>query len=197
MPNHPASIANTKHFVRWTRNRAGESVEEIAKKDGVGEEAVRKSLRSVEEYKARNTVDTANHAISGVVINVMQHVEKALIEGLSASYEVTKTDENTKQEKTVKEPDHAMRLKAVAEAREMAKVIQPKGQGQSIGIQVGVGIGDRKATGNYVGMEERMRDIRKEINERPLLAEKVVQTQVLEANPGDIIEGDDDGEEDE
>lgn len=184
------SLANSKHFDRWTRNRAGESVAEIAVKDKVREEAVNHSLRTVNAYRSRNTVEAANHAMSGVVINVMDAVEKALMGALAASYETEKDG------KKVQEPDHSTRMKAVSEARELAKVIQPKSPGTQIGVNVGVGIGDRKATGIYVGMEERMRDIRKDMKERPQLAEaKVVQTQVLEAVAGEYIESDEDDEE--
>lgn len=189
-----ASLSNSKHFERFVRNKGGETVEEIAKKDKVKEEAVRISLRTVEAYRARNTFENANHAAAGVIMEVMGAVKTALEESLGATYEVTKKDPKTQIEETVHEPDHTTRLKGVAEAREILKVIQPKSAGQQIGISVGVSTGDRKATGTYSGMEERLRDIRKDIKERPILEGKVIQTQVLEAEVGSVIEDDEDEE---
>lgn len=184
------SLANSKHFDRWARNKSGESIEEIAKKDKVAEKAVATSLRTVDAYRSRNTAETANHAISGVVINVMQKLEAALVEALSANHETEKDGKKTN------EPDHSIRLKAVSEVREMAKVIQPKTPATQIGVSVGVGISDRKASGSYIGMEERMRDIRKEMKDRPKLAEaKVVQTQVLEPVAGEYVESEEDDDD--
>lgn len=184
------ALANSKHFDRYYRNKSGESIEDIAKKDGVREKAVKDSLLTVEAYRTRNTVESTNQAMSSVVLNLASRIEGAIAEALEATYE------SEKDGKKIEEPDHTTRLKAVSEVREIAKVIQPKSGGPQIGINVGVGISDRKASGTYVGMEERMRDIRKTIKERPQLAEaKVVQTQVLEAVAGEYVDNEEDEEE--
>jgi hypothetical protein len=58
-------------------------------------------------------------------------------------------------------------------------------------VNVGVGIaGGRIATASYVGMEDRLREIRKSRTEQPLLEENTVTATIIEGAPNGEDEDD-------
>jgi len=176
---------------RYHRNKQGESIEEIAKRDGVTEITVKDSIRKVEIFRSRRSVDLMNEDIAGIVIDSGKAVNNALQEALTAEneYQDSKTGEK------ISVPDHSIRLQAASEVREFAKVIQPK-VGPHSTVNVGVGIsGGRVATGSYIGMEDRLREIRKTRAEQPLLEGRTVTATVLQTDGEEEDAGDEEAEE--
>lgn len=185
------NLGRSVHWSRWFRQKNGETIEDIAKADRVQESAVKESLRQVEMFRGRHTSEHLNEQTIGVVMSLSDPLKHALLEGLTATFEVK--DGN----KTKHEPDHAVRMQAVEKVKELIKVVQPKTPGGTH-VQVGIGIrggGGAADTGTaYIGMEERMRGIREKMSAKPLLEGRVVQTAVLESDHSE--DGDEEEEED-
>jgi hypothetical protein len=178
-----ALTSSSIHFDRHALNKSGKSIEEIAVMEGVKPEAIRRSIETVEMYRHRNTADTMNQSLISVVQRLETKILGALERGLNA---VTDVHSNGKVEK---QPDHAIQIKAVAEVRQLAQVVQPKASPQ-VNVGVGVGINSqptRVATGSYVGMEDRLREIRKlRENQKTIEGRTDIVTKTLETADGDF-----------
>lgn len=139
------------------------TAEEIAKQDGVKEQAIIKSIAAIDVYRAANTVEFLNESIVEVVRNNKRNLDKALSDGLRA----TKVDKNGK-----KTADHATQLKAFEVAVRAAEIVQPKtGKGISVNVnqQQAVASGSPPPESGYVGYEERLRTIRQKMDQHNLL----------------------------
>src|SRR5208282_4493280 len=168
-----------KHMERALRVKSGETVAEIAKTDGVTEKAVEKSLRIIRVNRARHSEEFLKEELIRIAMQLGPGTVNAVAGALEATYDVTKNDNG--KEVTVQEPDHSTRLKAVEQFVEIAKAAQPKTGGNiNVGMGVNVNRPTRQATGTYVGMEDRLRDITKEIEQQPLLEGHTVQMTTLE-----------------
>lgn len=187
-----SALSSAIHSGRFFRNKHGESIEEIAAAEGVSVKAVKRSIESVNLYRSRNTHEQVNTILSHVVLEVGNQVRQALNEALGATFVVKDGD------KTVHEPDHNTRMKAVGEVRQIAQVVQPK-SGPSTNVTVGVGVTQqtRVASGGYIGMEDRLRQIRQDRLNKPEIEGKTVAVAELEQPGGDFSLGagdEDDGE---
>jgi hypothetical protein len=184
------SLGNKKHLERFILNRGGKTIEEIALAEHISEEAVRKSIRAVEIAKGFHTQEYLQEMLVGVVLNCSPTVQKSLLEALTAG--AMKDKVNDAGEKySVFEPDHDTRLKAIAEFGKIAVAAQPK-PGHSTNVKVGVGLAMGQASGSFVGMEERMREIRQQRKDQPILSAPIVQATILNAEE---VEDIDEGEE--
>jgi hypothetical protein len=188
-----------KHLERALRVKGGYTVAEIAKQDGVSEQAVQKSLRIVNINRARHSDEFLKEEFVRIAMLLGPGTAQAVAGALGATYDVTKTDKDGK-EIVVQEPDNTTRLQAVDRVVEIAKVALPKG-GPSINVGMGVNVAANRSTpsasGAYIGMEDRLRAIRQEIAQRPQLEEKTVTTATLEMPGGEILDGDVDEDDDE
>lgn len=101
----------------------GMSIEEIATLEGQKTFVIQASLDYIGEWKFRNQLSMLEtHAIS-VAMKSLDGVGKVLEDGMKAD-KVVYVDRETGDIKTV--PDHAMRLKTVAETRSLIETVQPK-----------------------------------------------------------------------
>lgn len=175
-----SSLSSGVHFDRWIRvNRTGESIGDVARKDKVSVDAVKRSIASVELFKGRNTVEAVNQELIDVVRKCSPAMQGAIIEALGATIEY-------KQGETITtEPDNSMRMLAVERLTELAKVVQPKGGGTSVNVGVGVVANANASAGPYVGMEERLSEIRKQIATAPVLEGSTVQAAALTSEYAD------------
>lgn len=158
--NPRSSPASQTALDRYARNKAGESIEEIARKDGVSEKAVKNSIRSIQLYRELHSTEFTNEGVNAVLQNRVRDLDKALENGLTASTEV---EENGKKKNV---PDVPLQLRAVGEFRSLLGTVQPK-VAPTTSVQVGVGVSQttRVATGTYVGMEDRLRRITTELEQ--------------------------------
>jgi hypothetical protein len=183
-----------KHLERALRVKGGYTVAEIAKQDGVSEQAVQKSLRIVNINRARHSDEFLKEEFVRIAMLLGPGTAQAVAGALNATYDVTRTEDG--QEIVSQEPDYTTRLQAVDRVVEIAKVALPKG-GPSINVGMGVNVNHptRQATGTYVGMEDRLRDITKNIEHQPLLEGRTVQMTTLEQPQGEfaMVEASDDG----
>lgn len=188
-PNYGA-LNSPVHFRRYDLLKSGKDIKEIAELERVGEGAIRRSIEAVKLYTTRNTHDNMNQGLISVIMELKNDIRDALREALGATIEIKDGD------KTVHEPDHNTQLKAVAEVRQIAQVVQPR-TGPTTNI--GIGINNqptRVASGGYVGMEDRLREIRQQRQQQPLLEAKTVAVAELE-QPGGEFATEDEGDEDE
>jgi hypothetical protein len=181
----PSYYPSRTSIERYHRNKQGESIEEVAKRDKVTQATVKTNIREVELWRSQRSVDLMNEDLSGIVINSARAVQSSLNDALTAENEFT-----TAEGEKISVPDHGTRLRAVSEVREIAKVVQPKNESHT-NVNVGVGIaGGRIATASYVGMEDRLREIRKSRTEQPLLEENTVTATIIEGAPNGEDEDD-------
>jgi hypothetical protein len=186
-----ASLNIPVHFERFQRMKEGETIESIAEADGVTEQVVRRSIATARLYRERNTADQANQAIVSVLLDEVTSLKRTLHDALNAEVVYEKGG------KTVKEPDHSTRVNAGRLYKDLAQTVQPKSD-NSTKIQVGVGINQgRVATGAYVGMEDRLREIRQKRTQNVLPEAKTVRTMELDGATGEFATPADDGEDDE
>lgn len=174
------------HTERFLRSTSGETIADIAKDQGVTEKAILRSIADVKLYRSRNTHENVNQAISAVILSVAKELQNAVSQALKATFDVKDGD------KTVKEADHSTRLRAAAEIRQLAQVVQPKSS-PSTNVSVGVGVTQqtRVASGGYVGMEDRLRQIRQQRSEQTVLEGSTVAVAELEQPGGEFAVGDD------
>lgn len=161
------------HLRRYYRNKNGETIQEIAKKDGVQEQTIKDSIRAVELYRIRRSVETMNENVVDVVLETLPNYKKAINDGLKA---VSVVEEGNNKRK---EPDHNVRMKAASELRSLIQVVQPRTphvHATQVNVGGGQGQQPRVATGSYLGMEDRLRVINEELEKtknavpsRPLL----------------------------
>jgi adenosyl cobinamide kinase/adenosyl cobinamide phosphate guanylyltransferase len=147
----PASIQQS----RFLRHRVGFSIEEIARRDGVSQRTVERSIQRVDAFRQANSVEFVNEALSNSVMKHKQDMDRSIANALRAQRQVK--DQKTGEIKTV--PDHQVRLEAINKLIDIAKTVQPKA-GHVIKVNVGVGVGVRPSESQYVGFEDRIERIR-------------------------------------
>lgn len=201
MPSRAStSLGSPKHLSRFIRSRAGKTIEEIAAEDRVSIESVKNSIQSVEFKQGYHTNEYLQTSLIGVILKLAPAAQSALLEAMTAT--VNRDSKNELGEKMViKEPDHEIRLKAISEFQKIAVAAQPRA-GHQTNVKVGVGIGlagGAQASGSFVGMEERMRDIRQVRKAQPELAASTVQAVDLKTIEGGVVTSaaDDDGDGDD
>jgi hypothetical protein len=183
---HSHSANSQKALERYERNKAGESIADIAKADGVSENSVQQSIRSVQLFRSKHTHEYANQAISAIVIDTAGHVKKSLVNGLTATTTETISDKNGNTRK-VKKPDVSAQMRAVSEYQKLASTIQPKGGGTNVNVGVGVGVNQtRVATGSYIGMEDRLRKIMQQQKQQPIVEGTTLTQATLELPSGEF-----------
>jgi len=153
------SLANRKHLDRFILHKGGKTIDEIAAEEDVRPETIRASVRKVEIAQGYYNQEFLNQSLISLVLNATPAAQKALMAALSA--QTVRTAKNKAGEEIlIKEPDYDTQAKGLAEFREIAKAAQPKPSHQTK-IAVGVGVGvNAQASGSYVGMEDRMREIK-------------------------------------
>jgi hypothetical protein len=183
-----SSLGSPKHLSRFIRQKSGKTIEEIAAEDGVTIEQVKVSIRAVEFKQGYHTNEYLQQNLIGVVLKLAPATQSALLDALTAG--TTRESTNDRGEKIeIFEPDHDTRLKAVSEVRQIAAVASPKAGNQTnVKVGVGLALGAGQASGSYIGMEERMREIRQKMKDQPVLTASTVQSV-------NIIDGDVDDED--
>lgn len=190
-----SSLGNPKHLSRFIRNRAGKTVEEIAEEDGITVDRVKDSIRTVEFKQGYHTNEYLNQNLIGIILKASPAAQDALLKLLTAT-----KSRDVKNERgevmTVVEPDTDAIAKGLAEYRQIAAVAQPKaGHQTNVKVGVGVGVGIAQASGSYVGMEDRMRELRQKMKDQPLLPDVVIQTASLKTIDAEVEEVEDGGDE--
>lgn len=165
-------LTRTIHYARYLKNRSGQSFAEIAESEKVSEKTVKESVKNFEVYQMMTAVEHVNHGLGSVVVEAIPLMRVAMNEALQATDEIeVKDKDGNKTTKII--PDHSTRNRAMETINEIAKTIQPKAPGPSTHVQVGVGVngnGGIKASGSFVNMEARMRELREGIKAAPQLA---------------------------
>jgi hypothetical protein len=173
------SLGSPKHISRFIRSKAGKTYDEIAAEDNISVEQVKKSIRTVEFKQGFHTNEYLNAELIGMILKASPPALSALIEALKAGKNREATNEQG-EKFTVFEPDHDTRLKALSEFQKIAVAAQPKaGHQTNVKVGVGVGVGVTQASGSYVGMEDRMRELRQRMKDQPVLPGVVIQTASL------------------
>jgi len=162
MPNSPRTV--DRHMARWLAHKTGVSLAVIAKKEGVDETTIHKSIQAIDRSRYLHTVDFANEAVIEAVVDNKIQLKQSVRAGLTATTEVI--DNETHERRSV--PDIDRQLKAVAEVRQMVAAVQKKeSKGININQQVGLAVRAGSATVGYMGVEDRIRKIREAMKQLP------------------------------
>lgn len=153
---------STLHQVRYAKNKVlGMSTEEIAKKEGILEKFVLKSIAQVEAYRAMNTTDALEASQVEVVLANHEFQKKAIKSGLTAQV----TSEVQKEGKTivVVEPNYDVQLKTLEiVTKTVDNLISSKNKG-AVGNQLNVAITGGGISGVGIStFEDRLRKIKAE-----------------------------------
>lgn len=128
---------------RFLRARAGLSIEEIARQDGVSQKTVERSIQSVDAFRQANSVEVVNEALFNSILRNKPDMDKSINSALKAKRLVKDPEDGTYRSV----PDHRVQLKAVDRLVEIAKTVQPK-PGNVTKVNVGVGVGVRTTETN-------------------------------------------------
>lgn len=182
------SLGTPKDLSRFIRSKNGKTAEEIAAEDGVTLEVVKKSVLDVEVKQGLHTTEFVQQFLNGLVIKLAPRVQVALLEALE-SENIREAKNDRGETLVIKEPNHDTRLRAVSEYQKIAAVAQPKpGHQTNVKVGVGVGVGVNQASGSFVGMEDRMREIRQRMKDQPVLPGVVIQTASLKTIDAEVDE---------
>ena len=188
------SLGNPKHLSRFIRNRAGKTVEEIATEDGITVDRVKDSIRAVEFKQGYHTNEFLTQTLIGLILKASPDAQASLLDALTAT-KSRKAKNERGEDIVISEPDQETRKWALSEYRQLAAVAQPKpGHQTNVKVGVGVGVGVNQASGSYVGMEDRMRELRQRMKDQPLLPDVVIQTASLKTIDAEVEEEDGDDE---
>lgn len=192
MPSRAStSLGSPKHLSRFIRQKSGKTIEEIAAEDNVSVEQVKTSIRAVEFKQGYHTNEYLTQTLIGIILKASPAAQDSLLAMLTATKSRQATNDRG-ETITIVEPDTDVIAKGLAEYRQIAVAAQPKvGHQTSVKVGVGVGLGISQASGSYVGMEERMREIRQKMKDQPALPPSTVQS--VNIIDGDVTE-DEDGE---
>ena len=160
----PASI----HSMRHAKNKVlGQSIEAIAKEEGVGEQTVRMSIARVEAYHAIYTVDELKTGEIEVVLFNHEVKKMALHEALTAENKIYSVG----GELVDKVPDHDTRLRAVEILAKVANNIMgtaikflPNPSSSQVNVNVLAGGGSAGIV--IATFEDRLREVQKKRLER-------------------------------
>jgi len=188
------SLGSPKHLSRFIRQKSGKTIEEIAAEDNVTVEQVKTSIRTVEFKQGYHTNEYLNQTLIGLILKASPAAQAALLDMLTATKK--REIKNDRGETvTVLEPDTDVIAKGLAEYRQIAAVAQPKaGHQTNVKVGVGVGVGVNQASGSFVGMEDRMREIRQKMRDQPVLPDVVIQTASLKTIDAEVDDEDGDDE---
>lgn len=183
-------LTRTIHYSRFHRNRSGQSIADIAQTDRVSEKTITESIRQIEVYNHMTAAEQINHGLGSLLLTSLPLASAALNDALVATDFVEVGKDKQGKPRTVEVPDRSTRLRAIENLTEIAKVIQPKAPPASTHVQVGVGINSGiKATGTFVSMEARMRQIREGMVSAPQLEAADTKQSYMEPVPERQIDG--------
>ena len=157
------------HLQRYIRHKAGKTTQEIADEDGVKVQTVNDSIVRVDAYRATHTVEYLNESMIAVVMDADKHIRSAITGGLQAM---------TKDDRGRPKPDHQTRGKILETVAKIVQTVQPRPAG-GINLKVNqqsVMAGQPASPppeAGFVGYEERLRIIRRKIDQHNLLPSEV------------------------
>jgi hypothetical protein len=195
MPSRAStSLGSPKHLSRFIRQKSGKTIEEIAAEDGVSVEQVKTSIRAVEFKQGYHTNEYLTQTLIGIILKASPAAQDSLLAMLTATKSRQATNDRG-EAITIVEPDTDVIAKGLAEYRQIAVAAQPKAAHQTnVKVGVGVGVGVNQASGSYVGMEDRMRELRQKMKDQPALPDVVIQTASLKTIDSEVDEEDGDDE---
>jgi len=142
---------------RFFDHKSGMSVEDIAKRDEVSPETVKRSIQVVDSWRNSHTTEEVNQALAEILIGNKAKAGEQICRALDASMVIQDG------EKVVTVPDYVTQNKAMENFIRMAETLQPKGAKISVSASASAGAAARTTETTYMGFEERLRQIRSQM----------------------------------
>jgi len=160
-PNRQPSVyrSTSANLRRHALHKLGRSIEEIAIEEGVRPAAIARSIESVDTMRLLNTPEVMTAEMINSVIGRKLKYDQALEAALDAVI-VGKKGTTT--------PNHNIRLRAVAEVRQMVKALQPRGGGINLNVNnssSALSSSIASSDTRFIGFEERLREVRAQIDQ--------------------------------
>lgn len=178
----------------------GMSVIDIAAREGnTNPDIVQASIDYINEYKFRNQLSIVNAKFVQVAMEQLDDAGAA-IKGAMKATKVIHVDRDTGKVKTA--PDHAMRLKGVAETRAMIETMQPRTPGVMVNQQFNTAVAGYSGGGgmSFESVLRRKREMKGLANEQEVEtvdAELTHDEQIADEFKDFGGDEDDEGDEDE
>ncbi len=183
-----------KHYMRYLRRNEGESLDEIARAEGVSVKAIEKSIKQVELHRSLNNQGNLNANVVAMLMGNLSRVDKGFKKLFNAKSYVERRLADGSSE-LVPIDDTETQLETIKVFGKFIESMQPKGGG----LAVNVNQTNQTASVTNIrhgGFVERMTEIRKRVQEHNLLPSVTVDAR--EADPDDEDDEDVvDAEEDE
>src|SRR5579859_2899411 len=186
-----------KHYMRYLRRNEGESVEEIARTEGVSAKAIEKSIKQVQLHRNLNTQGNLNANVVSMLMGNLGRVDKGFKKLFNAKSYIERRLADGSSE-LVPVDDMATQLEALRVYGKFVESMQPKGGG----VAVNVSQSNQTAQVTNIrhgGFVERMSEIRKRVQEHNLLPPVTVDAREEdpedEEEDADVIDGEVEGDE--
>jgi hypothetical protein len=153
MPPLPAKPSTTDRQ-RWYLWRSEKSIEEIAARERVKPETVRKSIDAVEVYRLSGSYEEVDAAWNHMALELVDEQKSVLLGAMVAETWITLPD-GTRESIA----DHATRLKAIEVVKDLAVVSRPKAPMNQVNVQTNVANGLNGSSGG-MNFEQRLREIK-------------------------------------
>lgn len=140
---------------RWYLWKQEKPIEEIAARDRVGEDTIRKSIDAVEIYRMSGAYEEVDISWNHMALRLVEDQESVLRSAMVAESWRTMKDGTE-----IPIPDHATRLKAIEVVKDLAVVSRPKAPMNQVNVQTNVANGTHGSNGGGLSFESRLREIR-------------------------------------
>ena len=191
-------VRDPRHLMRFMKFQAitgsdAERIASIAKSERVSQNAVRASIRTIQQYRATNDKNERDYRINDYMMSVLPAAKESMIGLLTATELVEIGDPKVGKTKIVEQPDKTTRLEAQRIVKDLVVGTQPKSPIAEVNVHQTNQVANLS---NAETTEERMDRLRKRAAEANLLPAEVA------AVPGYLDrdeepEDDDEGDEEE
>jgi hypothetical protein len=151
---------NIKDRQRWFLWRTEKPIEEIAARERVSVDAVKKSIDKVQMYHFAGSFEEVGVAYNHMALEIVEEQRQVLKSAMVA--ETWRTIPSGKGKEVLYEPtaDHATRLEALRVGMAFASLSRPKEPANQINIQQNNANGMGGNSGGGMSFEQRIREIR-------------------------------------
>jgi hypothetical protein len=182
------SIHMSKDIMRLMRRDRGETLEEIARTEGVSTKTIEKSIKQADLHRSVNTQGNMNSAVVSMLMGNLGRVDKGFKKLFNAKSYVERRLADGSAE-LVPVDDMTTQLEALKVYGKFVESMQPKGGG------VAVSVNSNNQTANVTnirngGFVDRLTEIRKRVQEHNLLPPVTVNAREEDPDDEEILDGD-------
>lgn len=180
----PTSLKNPLHYMRYMRKDHGETVQQIARSEGVTTRAIEKSIRQIELHRSVYSMQNLNTSLTGMLMSNVDNVDKTMRRMFEAK-EYVEQKLPTGEVEFIPVDDKTIQLEAVKVYGKLLESMQPKGGGMTVKVQQNNANQAVATSGKVGGYEEMLHSILKNVdnyNQLPSQTGDVIEAEAEDSN---------------